>query len=115
MSRSFIALYLDEDVDVLVAGLVRARGYVATTTHDAGHVGASDAEQLEYAVRHENTLFTHNRVDFEKLAREYFETERRHFGIIIAVRRPPHQLARHLLRILSEVTGDEMENQIRYI
>ena len=28
MSRLFIELYLDEDVDVLVAGLIRARGFL---------------------------------------------------------------------------------------
>ena len=115
MSRPFIDLYLDEDVDVLIAELVRVRGYVATTTHEAGQVGASDAEQLEYAVQHEKTFFTHNRVDFESLARQYFEAGRRHFGIIIAVRRPPHQVARRLLSILSETTGDEMEDQVRYV
>lgn len=31
MSQLFIALYLDEDVDVLVARLIRARGFSATT------------------------------------------------------------------------------------
>ena len=36
MNRFFIELYLDEDVDVLVADLLRARGFVATTTRDAG-------------------------------------------------------------------------------
>ena len=32
MSRLFIALYLDEDVDVLIAQLLRARGFVVATT-----------------------------------------------------------------------------------
>ena len=36
MNRFFIELYLDEDVDVLVADLLRARGFVATMTRDAG-------------------------------------------------------------------------------
>ena len=35
MSRLFIELYLDEDVDVLVADLVRARGFKVTTTQEA--------------------------------------------------------------------------------
>jgi hypothetical protein len=34
MSRLFIELYLDEDVDVLIADLVRARGFRVTTTRE---------------------------------------------------------------------------------
>jgi hypothetical protein len=49
MSRLFIELYLDEDVDVLVADLVRARGFEATTTQEAGRKGTGDDEQLAYA------------------------------------------------------------------
>ena len=32
MSRLFIELYLDEDVDVVVGDLLRARGFVSGTT-----------------------------------------------------------------------------------
>jgi hypothetical protein len=56
VSRLFIELFLDEDVDVLVARLVRARGFRATTTQEAGQLGKSDAEQLAYAVQHGQTL-----------------------------------------------------------
>ncbi len=44
MSSLFIELYLDEDVDVLVAELIRARGFVATTSIEAGQFRKSDAE-----------------------------------------------------------------------
>jgi hypothetical protein len=36
----FIDIYLDEDVDVVVADLLKARGFVAVTTRDAGNLGA---------------------------------------------------------------------------
>ena len=42
MNRLFIELYLDEDVDVLIADLVRARGFHATTTQQAGRAHAED-------------------------------------------------------------------------
>jgi hypothetical protein len=42
MSRLFIALYLDEDVDVLVAELIRAYGFDVLTTRDAGLLGEDD-------------------------------------------------------------------------
>jgi hypothetical protein len=74
VSRLFIELYLDEDVDVLVADLLKARGSIATTARDAGNLQASDADQLAFAVSQQETLLTHNRADSEALARGYFET-----------------------------------------
>lgn len=115
MSRLFIELYLDEDVSVLVADLLRARGFQATTTQAAGQLARSDAEQLEYATGRRMTLLTHNRVDFERLAQAYFAAGQTHYGIIIAVRRSPHEMVRRLLFILNHVTTDEMENQLRYL
>ena len=45
MSRLFIELYLDEDVDVLIAQLIRARGFAVVTTQETGQLQNSDAEQ----------------------------------------------------------------------
>ena len=115
MSRLFIELYLDEDVDVLIAQLIRARRFVVVTTQEAGQLRNNDAEQLTYAVSQHKTLLTHNRVDFEALAQTYFVAGQPHDGIIVAVRRPPRDIARRLLRILNAVTAEEMHNQVRYI
>ena len=115
MSRLFIELYLDEDVSVLVADLIRARGFAVTTTVEAGNLGKSDAEQLAHAATRQQTFLTHNRADFERLAQEYFAAGRTHYGIVIAVRRPARELAMRLLTVLNQVTADEVENQLRYI
>ena len=115
MSRLFIELYLDEDVDVLIAQLLRARGFVVVTTQEAGQLRNSDAEQLAYAVSQHKTLLTHNRVGFEALAQTYVAAGQPHDGIILAVRRPPREIVRRLLRILNAVTAEEMQNQVRYI
>lgn len=115
MNNLFIEFYLDEDVSVLVADLIRARGFAITTTAEAGERGKSDAEQLHYAVSRRAALVTHNRADFEFLAREYFKSGLKHHGIVIAVRRPAHEIARRLLIILDQVTAEEMEDQIRYV
>lgn len=115
MTRSFIDLYLDEDVDVLVAELIRARGFSVTTTRDAGQLGNTDAEQLAFAARERKALLTHNRRHFEALARLYLAEGRPHSGIILATRHPAHEMARRLLRILNNVTADEMRFQVRYI
>ena len=58
MSSVFICLYLDEDVNVLVADLLQARGFDIITARDAGQLRATDAEQLAYAVSQARTLVT---------------------------------------------------------
>ncbi|MGH2412514.1 MAG: DUF5615 family PIN-like protein [Microcystaceae cyanobacterium] len=55
MSSLFICVYLDEDVNVLVADLLKAKGFDAVTARDVGQLKASDAEQLAYAVRQAKT------------------------------------------------------------
>ena len=115
MSRLFISLYLDEDVDVLLATLLRARGFEARTTVEEGRRGTLDQEQLEYATRQGLTFLTHNRADFEDLARDWIASGRHHAGIVVAVRRPVHDIARRLLVLLDTVTAEEMENQLRYV
>lgn len=67
MSSIFICLYLDEDVNVLVADLLQARGFDVITARDAGQLHATDAEQLAFVVNQARTLVTHNRTDFEEL------------------------------------------------
>lgn len=115
MTPLFIKLYLDEDVDVLVADLIRGYGFDVALTRDAGRLGASDTDQLTYAAAQQRTIVTHNRIDFEELATAYFNAGKEHAGIIIAVRRPPFEIARRLLVILNHVSADEMRNQLRYI
>lgn len=115
MSVIFICLYLDEDVNVLVADLLQARGFDVITARDAGLLHTTDAEQLAYAVSQARTLVTHNRTDFEQLVQNYFDSGQTHYGVIFAVRRSPQEIAQRLLVILNQVTLDEMQNQVRYI
>lgn len=51
MSQLLIELYLDEDVDVLLADLLRARGFAVQTTREAHQLGRNDADQLAYAAK----------------------------------------------------------------
>ena len=115
MSRLFIEIYFDEDVDVVIATLLRARGFNVTTTQEAGQIGNNDEEQLSYAVSREMAFLTHNRTDFESLVGKYFAEGKDRNGVIMAVRRQPYEIAQRLLVILNYVTADEMVNQVRYI
>ena len=114
MNRLFAGVYLDEDVTLVLADMLRARGFQAVTTRDASHLGAMDEEQLAYAVLQQMALLTHSRADFEALHRRYLEQGREHYGIIIAARRRPAGVARNVLRLLNWLTADEMKGQILY-
>lgn len=114
MTRLFAAVYLDEDVSVVVADMLEARGFSAVTTRDAGRQGATDTEQLEYAARHDRILVTHNRVDFEELHRLYLAKGRENWGIIVLGRRRPGMLVANLLKLLNRFTADEFRNQLLY-
>jgi predicted nuclease of predicted toxin-antitoxin system len=115
MKRLFVELYLDEDVSVLVAELLRSHGFDVLTALEAGQLGKSDEEQLAYAVSQSRALVSHNRSDFEALAQQYFAAERTHYGIILAVRRSPYEVMRRLLVIINNLTAYEMQNQLLYI
>jgi predicted nuclease of predicted toxin-antitoxin system len=115
VSRFFINRYLDEDVSWLVGELLRCRGYNVLSTQDAGQTGMKDPQQLAYAAQQQRAILTHHRNDFQRLAQEYLSSGQSHSGIIIAVRRPPHDIAGRLLRLLNQITADEMDNQVFYI
>ncbi len=113
--RLFAEIYLDEDVSVLVATLLLARGFTALTTRDSGQLGQTDSTQLDYAASHDLLFLTHNRVDFEALHRKYLASNQKHSGIVIASRRHPHDIVANLLRLLNGMTADELRGQLLYV
>jgi uncharacterized protein with PIN domain len=108
------SLYCDEDVSVVLAAMLRARGFTVTTARDAGQLGRSDEEQLDFAAATDSVLVTHNRVDFERLHRRRLEAGRRHSGIIIARRRLPAELARRVGRLLARLPAEDFADQLFY-
>ena len=114
MTRLFAEVYLDEDVSVVVADMLEARGFSVVTTRDAGRLGATDMEQLEYASRHGKTLVTHNRADFEELHKRYIAEGHENWGIVVLSRQRPGVLVASLLKLLNQFTADEFRNRLFY-
>jgi hypothetical protein len=110
-----LRLYLDEDVDILLAGLLTARGYDCLTTVAAGQMGSTDEEQLQFATQESRVLITHNRTDFENLARLWWSAQQDHAGIVLALRRAGvYDLARHLLPVLGLYDQAGWRNNVLY-
>jgi hypothetical protein len=89
-----IRFHLDESVRRAVAEGLRKRGIDATTASDAGLLGASDAEHVEFASRENRILVTHDD-DFLRLHHD----GREHTGIAYC-----HQQARSIGEIVLKLT-----------
>lgn len=105
------ALYLDEDLPVVLADLLRARGHAASTTRDARRLGSPDPAQLLFAADGGLALVTHNRGDFARLHEAWltwargWDVRREHAGIIVLGRvrgKPPEEYADLLIDLLAD-------------
>ena len=72
-----IRLHLDENVDHAVAHGLRLRGIDVTTSTDALLIGATDDEQLSYALRETRVIFTQDQ-DFLR----HHQAGTEHAGIV---------------------------------
>jgi len=106
------AFYLDEDIPVMLADLLRVQGHTATTTRDEGRLGNPDPAQLLLAADSVTTFVTHNRTDFARLHEAWLTWEhgwgvaRSHAGIIVLGRvrqKPPEEYATHISDLLGEI------------
>ena len=111
-----IRLYVDEDTQrrALIQA-VRARGYDIVTTHEAGHLGMSDADQLVYSAAEGRTILTFNSRDFVQLHRDYLIGGKSHAGIIVSGQVETGALVRRLLRLLQSRSAEEMVNWLEFL
>ncbi|TAN45923.1 MAG: hypothetical protein EPN22_00835 [Nitrospirae bacterium] len=110
-----ISLYLDEDVRVLLAEVLRSRDYKALHVLEAKRTGKSDEEQLAYAVGKKMTVFTHNIGDYIKLSRSYIKENRDHFGVVVSDQLPFNELLRRTLKFLSSNSREAVKNRIMWL
>jgi predicted nuclease of predicted toxin-antitoxin system len=110
MTRT-IRFHLDEHVAHAVADGLRRLGVDVTTTTDAGLVGASDVQQLAYAVAGGRVLFTEDR-DFLALSATH-----EHPGLAYCDQntRSIGQIVRGLQLIWEVYEPEEMRNRIEFL
>lgn len=113
-----IRLYLDEDAmsDDLVQAL-RTRGVDVFTTADAGMVGSTDEQQLEYATSQGRVLYSFNRADFYAIHTSYLAQGWSHTGIILAPQRryPVGEQLRRLVNLIHTKSAEEMRDQVEFL
>jgi predicted nuclease of predicted toxin-antitoxin system len=115
VTNLFAKVYLDENIDIRLAALLRHRGFCATTAHAVGLLRADDRTQLSCAATHGYCLVTHNLREFEPLHQSILSAGQSHAGIIIASVKNVYRLTDCLARLLNTRTADEIANQIIYV
>ena len=115
IAELYARLYLDQDVPVQLAGMLRAKGFDVVTTLEADMLGAQDSDQLDFAVGNERAIITLNREDFEALHEEWLEQGKSHFGIIVS---PHHrylsQTRDRIVDLLNRVDRAQLKNLILF-
>ena len=108
-------VYLDEDIPGSLAKALRNRGIDVQTTSDAGNLGRTDEEQLDFAIRNKRVLFTCNKKDFILLHREYVSLSKVHFGIVLVTQDQVGIILKSILKLHAEVSLDDMLNRLEFL
>jgi hypothetical protein len=93
-------VYLNENMDIRVAQLLKARGVQALHTVEAGNRGVSDEAQLEYATRQHYIVATHNRRHFRQLHKKWIGDGKEHPGIIVIGFSTPERITERIALFL---------------
>jgi predicted nuclease of predicted toxin-antitoxin system len=104
-------LYLDEDVDPLLAQVLRNRGIDCLSTQEANNRGKSDKDQLAFAVNHGRAFLTFNVRDFVQISQNYAVEGKKHSGIILSQHHPFRELLRRTLLLLQKHGKEELTNR----
>lgn len=102
---------MDESVNVIIAQALRRRGIEAVTVKDAGRLGFSDEEQLEYAREGNYVIVTHDD-DFLSLAENI-----KHKGIIYVHQQKYGigEIVRKLALLWDVVEQKDMKNHVEFL
>ena len=113
-----LRLYLDHNVQLDLAAVLRRHGFDAVHAREVGMAGAADPAHLSWATAQGRTVFTYDRVDFALLDEEWLVAGRSHAGIVVSIappRLPFRLVVRRLLVFLDRVTTDEAVNRLFWL
>ena len=107
-----IRLHLDENVDHAVAQGLRLRGVNVTTTTDVNLIGATDIEQLSFALREDRVIFTQDQ-DFLR----HHQAGSEHAGIVYSRQgaRSIGEIVRFLYFISDCLEPGEMRGKVEFL
>ena len=107
--------FTDEDVYGSVAEQLRAAGFDAVSTPEAGRLGESDESQLDWASKENRVLVTFNVADYARLHHEWMTSARHHGGVIVSSQRPIGDLLRRLHNLAPALESQEMKDRLEFL
>ena len=110
-----LRFYLDEDVDPLLAQVLRDRNVDCISTYEVKNQGLSDRDQLAFAIRNERTIISFNVKDFVFLARSFSQEGKSHKGIIVSDHLPFRELLRRTLTLIAKIKRDDLTNEFIWL
>ena len=113
-----VKLYLDEMVPTDLSRVLRQYGYDVVTAQEAGMLGKTDVEHLEYASAQGRAILTFNIKDFAKLHKSWHKEDKHHAGIIVSPElemRRFGQLLRLCLKLLDQAVPEEIADRLCYL
>ena len=107
-----IRFHLDENVDSVIAVALRRYGIDVTTTRDAGILSSQDEIQLEYALKENRVIMTHD-ADFLRMASQRYD----HPGIAYCrlSARSIGEIVKALRLIYEVMLPEEMWGRVEYL
>lgn len=108
---AMIQFHLDENVNHAVAHGLRVRGLHVSTATDAELIGSSDEDHLDFALRQNSVLFTHD-PDLLRLHADGVE----HAGVVFCAKdsRTIGEMIRFLCLLHDIVTPEEIRCRVEY-
>ncbi|MFB0537317.1 MAG: DUF5615 family PIN-like protein [Anaerolineae bacterium] len=117
MTGKPIKLLLDEHIWEGLAEALTQRGYDVVHIASTEQSGIIDDEQLlAFATAEGRAVLTYNVRHFVLLVRLWYETGREHGGVILSIQlQPGGELLRHVERLLTTLSADELRNTARWL
>jgi len=110
-----IRLYLDEDINPLLAKVLRSRGFDVVSVHDLGRTGLSDVEQFQFARSEGRVLLTCNIGDFVQLATILMRSGEPFPGLVTSEQLPFREFLRRTSRLMQERSQEDVANTIVWL
>ena len=108
-------LYLDEDVDPLLAPVLRERGIDCLSTRDTQNLGHSDVQQLAFSTSQGRVILTFNVQNFLHLATELADSGRHHSGIIVSDHLSFRELLRRILVLVQRQANTDLNDTVLWL
>lgn len=96
---------------------LRLRHVDVITPLEAGTVGFTDLQQLDWATAQTRTLFSYNCSDFCRLHSQLLASGKHHAGILVTqqTRFSVGEQLRRILRIVDAKSSEEMRDQLEFL